>query len=62
MNIRFHLRIKSMPGPVYEYTDFYRNAELRYVPPIGMSFVGNKVKFIDGYFDKVNELRNSIRR
>ena len=57
MNVRFFLRIEVMQQHKYQYTDLVRTVELPYVPTIDMCFEGNRVKGIDGYFDKINEIR-----
>ena len=55
MLVNFTVRIWS-PSTKVTHTDLHRTVELPYVPTIGMTFEGNTVKYVNGSFEKPNDI------
>lgn len=60
MLVKFTIRIWS---PILQpkngqnnYTQLYKSVELPYVPTIGMTFGGNRVNYVNGFFEKPNDI------
>ena len=61
MLVNFNLRIWS-PFPrdnpkAWEKTQLSKTVELPYVPAVGMVFGGNRVNFVNGCFEKPNNIQ-----